>query len=590
MTFNPLMLPALPPTSAAGLKVAGDSGLKVFKSSELGQSTKGSRGFLDTLNRVSLRQDNNHHQSAGAKMKPEVSPGSAKEPPNSGKTGHASPSSPDEIEQAEAVESAKVSPIFDAWQAFGMLQLRFLGFSMGGNVSSSNETQPETLAGLSPQNLAGYFQAKGQGSLIDWLAGMGRFEQLRADISPATGNRPLVEQLAVESAIDQDSRGIMGASTEFIGFWPWQASSEVAINDPAAASWANADRLIAALLRMQQTATTASSLDPDAAGTAGQNASTFLETIKLNEDLLAKVTIPSLPGESDLLENARLAENTKSAENANTAAAGKDALMALWATADPNSKTLLETSSRQINENPQFLNINADIKAAAEQSVNPNLVAQGVPSKPAGDGFSLINAAAKAENPPLVELSSKTIHAEGDNKDAGFLFAQDQMPGHLKPLEGATSALEAAQRGLTSHTMDQVVQKAVLLLNNDQYEVHLELKPEFLGHIRMQIVTENQQVAIKIVAEFPFVKEMLENNLHQLKAELQAQGLNIDELEVSVAHDSYAGGDAHQAAEAPKAQAAGNSNDFDDEPSEKITQSQFRDRGPMAETAIDYFA
>jgi hypothetical protein len=61
-------------------------------------------------------------------------------------------------------------------------------------------------------------------------------------------------------------------------------------------------------------------------------------------------------------------------------------------------------------------------------------------------------------------------------------------------------------------------------------------------------------------------------------------------LEVSVAHDSYAGGDAHQAAEAPKAQAAVNSNDFDAEPSEKITQSQFRDRGPRAETAIDYFA
>jgi len=553
MTFNPFMLPALPPTSAAG-----DSGLKVFKSSELGESAKGSRSFLDTLNRVSLRQDNNHHQSAGAKMKPEVSPGSAKEPPNSGKAGHASPSSPDGIEQAEAAESAKVSPIFDPWQAFEILQLRFLGFSMGGNVSFSNETQPETLDGLSPQNLAGCFQTKGQGSLIDWLA--------------------------VESAINHDSRGVKGALAEFIGFWPWQASSEVALNDPAAAAWANADRLVAAFLRMQQTATTASSLDPDAAGTVGQNASTFLETAKLNEDLLAKMTIPSLPGESDLSENAKLAENT------NTAAAGKDALMGLWATADPNSKTLLETPSRQINENPQFLNMNADIKAAAEQSANPNIVTQGLSGKPADDGFSLINAAAKAENPPLVELSSKTTHAEGDNKDAGFLFAQDQMPGHLKPLEGPASALEAAQRGLSSHTMDQVVQKAVLLLNNDQHEVHLELKPEFLGHIRMQIITENQQVAIKIVAELPFVKDMLENNLHQLKAELQAQGLDIDELEVSVAHDSYAGGDAHQAAEAPKAQAAGNSSDSDDEPSEKITQSQFRDRGPMAETAIDFFA
>ena len=587
MTFNPLMLPALPPTSAAGLKASGDSGLKVFKSGELGESTKGSRNFLDTLNRVSLRQDSHYHQSTGAKMKPDISPVSAEEPPDTGKSGQASPSTSDEIDQDESAESAKVS---EPWQAFEMFQLRLFGFSTGGNISSSNETQPETLDGLISQNLAGCLEAEGQGSLMDWLAGMGRFEQLRADISPETGNRSLVEQLANDSAIDQDSRGTMGASTEFVGFWPWQAFSAVALNDPAAAAWADGDRLIAAFLRMQQTTTTASSLDSDVVGTAGQNASTFLETTQLNEDLLAKMTLPSLPGESDLSENAKLAENTQLAENTNTAAAGKDALMGLWATADPNSKTFLETAPRPTNENPQFLNMNADIKAAAEQSANPNIVTQGLSGKPADDGFSLINAAAKAENPPLVELSSKTTHAEGDNKDAGFLFSQDQMPGHLKPLEGATSALEAAQRGLTSHTMDQVVQKAVLLLNNDQHEVHLELKPEFLGHIRMQIVTENQQVAIKIVAELPFVKDMLANNLHQLKTELQAQGLDIGELEVSVAHDSYAGGDAHQAAEAPKAQAAMNSNDFDAEPSEKITQSQFRDRGPRAETAIDYFA
>jgi len=134
------------------------------------------------------------------------------------------------------------------------------------------------------------------------------------------------------------------------------------------------------------------------------------------------------------------------------------------------------------------------------------------------------------------------------------------------------------------------VQKAVLLLNNDQHEVRLELKPEFLGHIRMQIVTESQQVAIKIVAEFPFVKEMLENNLHQLKAVLQAQGLDIEELEVSVAHDSHAEGDAHPAAEAAKARAVQNGTDSADGLSAEASPSRSPGSDAMAETAIDYFA
>ena len=106
----------------------------------------------------------------------------------------------------------------------------------------------------------------------------------------------------------------------------------------------------------------------------------------------------------------------------------------------------------------------------------------------------------------------------------------------------------------------------------------------------MQIISEGQQVAIKMVAELPFVKEMLENNLHQLKAELQAQGLNIDELEVSLAHDSHAERDVQQNAEAAKRQAGKTGTDSDNGSSEEPGQNQSRDGDPMAETVINYFA
>ena len=78
--------------------------------------------------------------------------------------------------------------------------------------------------------------------------------------------------------------------------------------------------------------------------------------------------------------------------------------------------------------------------------------------------------------------------------------------------------------------------------------------------------------------------------MNQLKAQLQAQGLAIDELEVSVAHDSYADGDTYHAAEAAKMPESRNGTDFDDESLEKPAPSQFQSRSAMAETAIDYFA
>jgi len=335
---------------------------------------------------------------------------------------------------------------------------------------------------------------------------------------------------------------------------------------------------------MQQTAVAASGLNADAVGTAGQNAPDYIETIQLNEALSSKMTLPFLAEKSDF------SDKTKLAENAHMLGAAKEVPTSFWAKTEPNSPPFLETPSKPQAENSPFFKMTADIKAAAEQSANPNFVTEGALSKPADDGFSFKHPVFKAESLPIAEWGSKNAQSEGDVKDGGFMFAQEQMPEHLKTLESATRSLAGAQRGLTSQAMDQIVQKAILLLNNDQHEVRIELKPEFLGHIRMQIVTESQQVAIKIVAESAFVKDMLENNLHQLRTVLQAQGLDIEELEVSVAHDSHAEGDTHQAAEVAKVQAVRNGTDFDDGSSDEPALSPSLGNSAMAETAIDYFA
>jgi hypothetical protein len=79
--------------------------------------------------------------------------------------------------------------------------------------------------------------------------------------------------------------------------------------------------------------------------------------------------------------------------------------------------------------------------------------------------------------------------------------------------------------------------------------------------------------------------------LHQLKAELQAQGLKVDELEVSVAHDSGADDDKHQkAAKVLRARALKNSRLSDDAATEEQTDVRTGRGDGIAETAIDYFA
>jgi flagellar hook-length control protein FliK len=136
------------------------------------------------------------------------------------------------------------------------------------------------------------------------------------------------------------------------------------------------------------------------------------------------------------------------------------------------------------------------------------------------------------------DAGSKVVKIEAGTNDSGQLTSQTQT--FEKALETASSAkeTEAAQRELRTQTMEQIVRRALIQVRNGQHEARIDLKPEFLGHVRMQVITENQQVTVKILTEFGFVKDMIENNIQQLKSDLQQQGLNVDKVEVSVARDA----------------------------------------------------
>jgi flagellar hook-length control protein FliK len=96
---------------------------------------------------------------------------------------------------------------------------------------------------------------------------------------------------------------------------------------------------------------------------------------------------------------------------------------------------------------------------------------------------------------------------------------------------------EAAAGTGRAGIFDQIVQRAAVQLKNDQGEIQIDLKPDFLGRVRMQIQTENQQVTVRIVTELAGVRDMIETGLNQLKSELQSQGLQVERLEVAVADD-----------------------------------------------------
>lgn len=564
MSADAFILPALPQIPASGLNGTAAKGSAGFKSSPLRESSDPSKSFSATLNRISDRRYGSKPEATPAEKPAVASRGSDTDSASTQKISKTTDPPHDHIGKNQTPRSKETSSAICPLQAFGLMPSHLMKVAIAEDGSLAVEPPSGSITEpilFMLNDLIGHLHPQRQQVDGEQL-GIGPFEQLQANISPDATNRAFFES------------------------WQWMFPSasiaqEGTINGQPELSGINGNAPLNSLLQMLGMGTTdaAWDLNPDTVSSQGPKMAAGQEGAHLDGALFDRLTALLQPAQTSVSENAKIA------------AAGHDSSLSSWATGNSNSETLLEAQARQMSENSQPLKFQETLKAAAEHPANPNSATEGITVKTPEEVLGIRSAVQKSEMLPVDALGNKISQIDGDSKDSGLLFSQDQTPQHLTRLENGPHSSEASQRSLMSQTLNQIVQKAVLSLHNGQHEVQLELKPDFLGHIRMQIVSEGQHVAIKMVAEFPFVKDMLENNLHQLKADLQAQGLDIDQLEVSLAHDSHAERDLHQTDAAAKLKVVKNGTDSDDGSSEESGQTQSPEGGgPMTQTAIDFFA
>jgi flagellar hook-length control protein FliK len=74
------------------------------------------------------------------------------------------------------------------------------------------------------------------------------------------------------------------------------------------------------------------------------------------------------------------------------------------------------------------------------------------------------------------------------------------------------------------------------MVNGGGSEMEISLKPEHLGKLQLKVTIENEIVTAKFITESQQVKEVIESNLGQLKRDLQANGMQVDTILVSVGY------------------------------------------------------
>jgi flagellar hook-length control protein FliK len=113
-------------------------------------------------------------------------------------------------------------------------------------------------------------------------------------------------------------------------------------------------------------------------------------------------------------------------------------------------------------------------------------------------------------------------------------FAREGQTEKTSLVNSSSNEPRPVNQSFHTEVVKQVVDKTASTLKSGQSEMQIDLKPESLGHLRLHVSMENQQVTVKILAENTQVKEMIERQASLIKSELQHQGIKVDAVNVDL--------------------------------------------------------
>ncbi|HBF36640.1 MAG TPA: hypothetical protein DDW50_04900 [Firmicutes bacterium] len=154
---------------------------------------------------------------------------------------------------------------------------------------------------------------------------------------------------------------------------------------------------------------------------------------------------------------------------------------------------------------------------------------------------SAANGKGQTLNLPVIQtqLSVSNQTDKSRNDPAMALSVEQPHPSDTSVM--ATANIGTSEPIKKDDLFAQIVEKAKVSLNHGNGEMEVNLKPDHLGKLHLKISVENQLVTAKFVAESQQVKEIIETNLNQLRRNLQDNGIQVDQLMVSVGQQQNEG-------------------------------------------------
>ncbi|GAW92921.1 flagellar hook-length control protein FliK [Calderihabitans maritimus] len=149
------------------------------------------------------------------------------------------------------------------------------------------------------------------------------------------------------------------------------------------------------------------------------------------------------------------------------------------------------------------------------------------------------------QRPEFLELERNGGEKRDQSNNNANLFSSDAAFSSGSRL--VQTAKEAQQHQHIRHLqfnrlLEDIVQHSKVLLSREKGEVELQLKPEYLGRLQVQVVSQEGKLHVKFKVENEQVRGLIEARLPQVKQALQDHGVK-EQVNVSVGGWSQQGGE-----------------------------------------------
>ena len=186
---------------------------------------------------------------------------------------------------------------------------------------------------------------------------------------------------------------------------------------------------------------------------------------------------------------------------------------------------------------------------SAQQQLQDFLKRQGQPQQQneAEDGSAVIKQGTQLPENADFDVATVTKEPVPQQPLAGAQNIMNTMG--VQQTAAVQQPDEAQQVRDPYNVMQQIVDQAKLIRSGEDTEMVIQLNPRHLGELTLRVsVSTNGAVNASFHTDNPTVRGLIESSMIQLKQELQAQGIKVNNVEVysGLSQDFFAGSQAGQ--------------------------------------------